>query len=95
MSFHIKKSAISDLSFLSESDSSPNAASSSSSPTTSQYLNYKKNSEQMKESFDFSSESEFIVFIDQSSDEVPQSQSSCDNSSSYYKRFNSSWIRII
>ena len=95
MSFQNKKSNISDLSFLSELDCSPKTASNTSSPATSQYLSYKQNSKQMKESMNFSSETEFIVFIDESSDEVPQSETNCENSSSYYKRFNSSWIRII
>ena len=90
MSFHIKKFNMSDLSFLSVSDCSPKIASNTSSPTTSQYLSYKQNSRQMKESMNFSRETEFIVFIDESSEEVPQSETNCDNSSSYYKRFNSS-----
>ena len=93
MNSQTKHSTIPELSFLSDSDSSPKTTSGSSSPVISQFLSYKQNCRKMKEGI--KSESEFDIYIiSESTEEVDQSKE-VNNSSSYLNRFNSSWIRII
>ena len=82
-----------------------------SAKPTSQFLNYKKITENMKDQMDigfvsgkflislrcsyFSIDSDIIVIESDFSSEEKQSKSKTEDSSSYFKRFNESWIRII